>query len=326
MLPDAMVAWVYDDRGVEGRRLNIKPEELERVAARFLRECADPASDRRSLGRDARQLYDWLVAPVAARLDPGRTLVIEPDGAVGAIPVQALMDQSSRYLGEHFAIVFASGLVDYQARAAAPVVAAAKALVVADPRLGVNMTRTFPVLPEALREGQSIAARFPGSVLLDEERATLDALERQRPDTELLHFSGHGFSNAGNGGLLLSPRKESAEEAGVLDGNAMAQQDWTRCRLAVLSACSTGTGEISGPVNPESLVRGLLWAGVARVIASRWNTDSETGVQFMDRFYTSLLGGKEVAVALQQASRSVRGNDATSHPFYWAAFQSFGSR
>jgi CHAT domain-containing protein len=327
VLPGAVVAWVFDDRGVEGRRLNMKPEDLEKVASRFLRECADPRSDQRVLRRDARLLYDWLVAPLAARLDTSRALVIEPDGAMGAIPMQALMDTGSRYLGERFAIGVAGGLVDYQARAAAgPPVAGAKALVVADPRLGENMTRAFPVLPEALREGQSIAARFPGSVLLTGEQATLAALEQHRPDTEVFHFAGHGFSNAGNGGLLLSPPSGVGEEAGVLDGSAMAQQDWSRCRLAVLSACSTGTGETRGPVNPESLVRSLLWSGVARVVASRWNTDSETGVQFMNEFYTSLLGGQEVAVALQHAAKRLRGNEATSHPYYWAAFQSFGTR
>jgi CHAT domain-containing protein/tetratricopeptide (TPR) repeat protein len=327
MLPGAVVAWVFDDRGVEGRRLVVKPEDLEKVSLRFLRECSDPTSDQHSLRRDARLLYDWLLAPVVSRLDSSKVLVVEPDGAVGTIPMQALIDPNSRYFGEKFATTVATGLVDYQARASVgPVVADSKALVIADPRLGASMAKAFPVLPEALREAQSIAARFPASVLLSGEQATLAALERQRPDTELLHFSGHGFSNAGNGGLLLSPRNDSTEEAGILDGNALAQQDWTRCRLAVLSACSTGTGETRGPVNPESLVRSLLWAGVARVVASRWNSDSETGVQFMDRFYTSLLGGKDVAVALQAASKELRENEATSHPFYWAAFQSFGTR
>jgi CHAT domain-containing protein len=46
----------------------------------------------------------------------------------------------------------------------------------------------------------------------------------------------------------------------------------------------------------------------------------------MDRFYTNLLGGNDVAVALQQAARSLREKEETSHPFYWAAFQSFGGR
>jgi len=84
--------------------------------------------------------------------------------------------------------------------------------------------------------------------------------------------------------------------------------------------------EARGPVNPQSLVRGLLWAGVARVVASRWNMDTETGVPFMDRFYTSLLSGDDVATALRDAARRVREDPATSHPYFWAGFQSFGTR
>jgi CHAT domain-containing protein len=106
----------------------------------------------------------------------------------------------------------------------------------------------------------------------------------------------------------------------------MAQKDWSRCRLAVLSACSTGTGEARGPVNPESLVRGLLWAGVARVVASRWNMDSETGAALMERFYDRLLSGDDVAKALQRAAQSLRENAETSHPYFWAGFQNFGAR
>ena len=63
MLPSGPVAWLFDDRGIEGRRLSVKSAALETVASRFLRECAEPGSDRRALQRDARQLYDWLVAP-----------------------------------------------------------------------------------------------------------------------------------------------------------------------------------------------------------------------------------------------------------------------
>jgi CHAT domain-containing protein len=165
-----------------------------------------------------------------------------------------------------------------------------------------------------------------GSVLLTGAQATLRAVEEHRPGIELFHFAGHGFSNASNGGLLLSPDENDAEEAGVLDGARLAQQDWSRCRLAVLSACSTGTGEANGPVNPESLVRGLLWAGVARVVASRWNLDTQSGVVFMDRFYTALLSGTDAAAALQVAARRLREDPATSHPYYWAGFQSFGTR
>jgi CHAT domain-containing protein len=327
VLPDGPVVWLFDDRGVEGRRLTVSGEELETVASRFLRECAEPLSDRQTVQRDARQLYDWLVAPIADRLDRARTLVVEPDGVIGAIPMQALMDDNLRYLGERFAIAIASGLVDYQQRAAAgPVSADVKALVVANPALGDEASKTFPPLDGTMREGRSVARRFRGAVLLTGEQATLRAVEQARSATELFHFAGHGFSNASNGGLLLSPGESDSEETAVLDGARMSEQDWSRCRLAVLSACSTGTGEAKGPVNPESLVRGLLWAGVARVVASRWNLDTQSGVLFMDQFYTSLLSGKDTAVALQLAARRLREDPTTSHPYFWAGFQSFGAR
>ncbi|HTS66125.1 MAG TPA: CHAT domain-containing protein [Candidatus Acidoferrales bacterium] len=327
LFPGGVMVWLFDERGVEGRRLSVTPDELETVALRFLRECADAGSDLASMRRDARQLYDWLLAPLAERLDPARVLVIEPDGPVGAIPVQALMDENFRYVGERFGISIGSGLADYQQReTAGPVTAGAKTLVVASPVLSEEATKTFPPLPGTMLEGQSIQKLFRNSVLLTGREATLDAVERFRPGTELFHFSGHGFSNGGNGGLLLSPDSNDSGGAGVLDSSTMASQDWTRCRLAVLSACSTGTGEAGASVNPESLVRGFLWAGVARVVVSRWNLDTATGTRFMDQFYTNLLSGTDVAVALQGAAKRVRENGATSHPYYWAGFQSFGAR
>jgi CHAT domain-containing protein len=325
ILPDGIVGWVVDDRGIEGHRLAVTRQELEPAAIRFLRECADPSSSTQTVHRDAKRLYQWLVAPFAHRLDPARALVIEPDEVIGAIPMQALMDENSRYLGERFPITFSGGVVDYVARAGAGL-AMGRVLVVAGPTLGKQMSRTFPPLPQTLREGTSVAERFAGSVLLTRAQATLAALERNRPGTELFHFAGHGFSNATNGGLLLAPEESGSDEAGVLDGKRLAHQDWSRCRLAVLSACSTGTGEGRGPVNPESLVRNLLWAGVARVVAARWNVDAETDVLLMDQFYEALLSGSDVARSLQEGARRLRQNSATSHPYYWAAFQNFGTR
>jgi len=66
--------------------------------------------------------------------------------------------------------------------------------------------------------------------------------------------------------------------------------------------------------------------GVARVVASRWNLDTQSGAVFMDRFYTALLSGTDAAAALQLAARRLREDPATSHPYFWAGFQSFGTR
>ncbi|MBI4907412.1 MAG: CHAT domain-containing protein [Acidobacteria bacterium] len=325
-LPGGYVVWAFDNRGIAWRRLAPTKDQLEKTALRFVRACADPHSDPASLRRDSRELYQWLVEPLASQLDPGRTLVVDANGAIALVPMQALVDEHSQFLGDRFAITVSSGVNDYLRRSnAPPVTPSSAALVVANPALGRETMRAFPPLLQTLREKESVAARFANTTVLEGPQATLGAIASARPAVELLHFAGHGFGNSGNGGLLLAPQ-DPALEADILDWRRLAGQDWSRCRLAVLSACSSGTGEARGPVNPESLVRWLLWAGVARVVASRWNADAATSAVLMDEFYSALTGGLDVPAALQLAARRIRGQPSLSHPYYWAGFQTFGAR
>jgi len=326
-LPGGLVVWVFDDRGIEGHRIDVDIEHLRNAVRRFARLCADRGSSVPALRREARQLFDWLLSPVAHRLDGARALIIEPDTPVAAVPWPALLDKQGRYLGDRFAIVIASSVADYhRRRATGSVHSVSRALVIADPLLDKEMTRSFPPLPQAQREGGRVANFFPRSTTLAGKAATSAAMEGALPQAEVVHFAGHGFSNAGNGGLLLAPDENGALGADVIDGKRLAAQDWTRCKLAVMSACSSGTGETSGPVNPESLVRRLLWAGASRVVASRWNVDAETGVELMDEFYSALLAGQDVPAALRHSSKRLRERTATAHPYFWAGFQTFGTR
>jgi CHAT domain-containing protein len=265
------------------------------------------------------------VKPLAAHLDPKRILVIEPDSSISSIPFAALMDEHA-FVGDRFAIVIASSAGDYLRRSRASTVrTATRALVVADPALGSSATRAFPPLRHAAAEGRAVAARFPASRILAGPEATSQSIGRYRRGVELLHFAGHGFSHAGNGGLLLAPGPgESVPE--VLDGKKLAGQDWSRCRLALLSACSAGTGETLGPVNPESLVRRLLWAGIPRVVATSWRMDSAAGPDLMSRFYADIQSGVDVPRALRSALRPLRESARTRHPYHWAGFQTYGSR
>jgi len=89
--------------------------------------------------------------------------------------------------------------------------------------------------------------------------------------------------------------------------------------LAVISSCSPETGE-EDIINPDGLARAFLVSGVTEVVASHWNVDSSTTQSFMEKFYQSLLSGSSVPAALQDASIRIKGQPATSHPYYWAAF------
>jgi CHAT domain-containing protein len=317
--------WVLEDGAVECRRLSVRMEDLEPVVSRFLRQCSDPKSAVSGLRRDARQLYNWLIAPVGDRLRPGRVHVIEPDGPIGAIPLQALVDPTGNYLGERFPIVVSRGLTSYwERRNLKPLTVQSVALVVANPALGSEMAKAFPPLVDAAREASELATLFTKARVLSGKESTLKALESARGGVEVFHFAGHSVSAGGDAGLLLAPSGESDMGAVLLRGSQLLGQDWKQCSLAVLSACSTGTGERNGFVNPESLVRAFLNAGAGRVIASRWNVDTAATAGFMRRFYQSVLAGVLPSSALREAAEALRKDPATAHPYYWAAFQLFG--
>jgi CHAT domain-containing protein len=325
LLPDGSFnVWAVGDGRVESRRLAVKRDQLEPVASRFLRQCADPKSSLSAVRRDGRQLYDWLIAPVEYRLKRGRVVVIEPDGPITVLPWQALINPDGNYLGGTFPMVISKGLEAYRERGELqPVNSRSAALMIANPVLGNELARVFPPLEDAAREAQDVASLFAGAKFIRGQEATLEALESARQGINVFHFAGHSVTNGGDAGLLLAPSR--AETGGrLLDSSTLQGQDWSRCSLVVLSACSTGTGERSGFANPESLVRAFLNAGAGRVIASRWNVDTAATAGFMRHFYQSVLSGALPSVALREAAETLRKNPATAHPYYWAAFQLFG--
>ncbi len=116
----------------------------------------------------------------------------------------------------------------------------------------------------------------------------------------------------GNGALLLAPGSDG--EPGSSRRRELSEQDWSRCLLAVLSACLTAEGEDRGPVNNESLVRALLSAGAHRVMAARWSVDSQSTRHLMESFYLQLLRGETPARALAASANEVASASRWKHP------------
>ena len=109
-LNTGVFVWLFDDRGIQSRRLSVSESDLDRVSRRFLSLCSDPSSNREDLSRAGKLLYDWLIAPVAVNLDYSRTLAIESDGSLEQLPFAALVSPDGRYLGQQFRLVISPGL------------------------------------------------------------------------------------------------------------------------------------------------------------------------------------------------------------------------
>ncbi len=306
--------WVRDSRGIQARWIAVPQEQLQRMAQRFRELCSDPNSSPMALRRLAHALYSLLFAPVAGRLESGRTLTVELDDPLGDLPFEVLIDSEGRYLSDTYSFVYSPGLyLQQQLAPTAPITAGGSALVVGPG----SSSNQFRPLPDATREAESVASRFRSARLLTGKNATVTNVERNMPYAVVFHFAGHARSSVEQAGLILA--KADAVQSPVLTSAELAMRR-PKLQLAVLSACTTeGSDEGAG-----GLSQALLQAGVPHVVTARWNVDSATTAAFMEYFYGTLLTGQPVAAALRAAAAHTRNTPASSHPYYWSPFHLLG--
>jgi CHAT domain-containing protein len=324
VLPTGTAIWISDNRGLYSNWVDAPSDELSLFARRFTELCSSPSSDLEELHQIGKRLFQLLIAPIVGHLDPSRTLIVEADGPIGQIPIQALTSPSGDYFGDNFTTLYSPRFcIRLDCSSPYHFSSSNRALVVGAPAMrGSDSLHLLP-LPDANEEAASVAANFSVSKLLQGNQATVELVERELPRFDVFHFAGHAIASGSHQGLQLAPDELNASRTATLAGTHLQALDLHRCQLVVLSACSTGVEEKFGRVNPDALLRSLLIAGVPRVVASRWNVDSATASEFMKQFYRSLITDGNLAVALQNAARGVRRQRPTVHPYFWAAFSGF---
>lgn len=186
---------------------------------------------------------------------------------------------------------------------------------------------TIPRLISSREEADDIVLAAPEGMTwkalgFDASRAT--ALSADLAEYRIVHFATHGVLNnedPGLSGIILSMFDRQGE---VQDGFLRLHDIYglkLPAELVVLSACSTALGK---PLRGEGLVgmvRGFMFAGAKRVVASYWKVEDEATRQLMQRFYQEMFKQhRSPAAALRQAQLAMRQHDRWQPPFYWAAF------
>ncbi|MBF0424640.1 MAG: tetratricopeptide repeat protein [Magnetococcales bacterium] len=114
------------------------------------------------------------------------------------------------------------------------------------------------------------------------------------------------------------------ENDGVLTALEVMSLNLTGTRLAVLSACETGLGEIHEGEGVYGLRRAFQEAGVEKVMASLWEV-SDAGTQaLMTGFYKRLMEGKAPQASLRETQLELLGSSQWGHPYIWSAFMMVG--
>lgn len=111
-------------------------------------------------------------------------------------------------------------------------------------------------------------------------------------------------------------------EDGILSAYEVSHLDLFNVKLAVLSACQTGLGDVKGSEGVYGLQRGLKMAGVDYIILSLWEVPDEQTQQLMTKFYTYFYQGLEVRQAFKKAQNDLKEEyrDVKGGMYAWAAF------
>lgn len=128
-----------------------------------------------------------------------------------------------------------------------------------------------------------------------------------------LLFSGANTALQGNSAEL----PEGVQD-GILTAKEISLLDLRDADLVVLSACETGTGEITGD-GVFGLQRAFKQAGAQTLIMSLWKVDDAATQLMMTEFYKNWLTLRQSKrEAFRNAQNTVRAQ--YSDPYYWAGF------
>ncbi len=282
------------------------------------------------------QLYQTLIQPIEAFLpdNPEAHVIFLPYRELYTVPFAALKKKDDKYLIEKNTIHIAPSIKSLnilKVRTEKNPFLASRNLVVGNPVMpkvtfsGLLFESITPEsLPGTETEAQAIASLFNTSPLIGEQ-ATESSVLKQLSDARYIHLATHAFLNVltkddditPTAVLTLTP---SGQDDGLLTTEELYQIPLVG-ELAVLSACNTGTGEITAE-GVLGLARPFLVRGIPSVVASLWSVPDAPTKDLMLKFYENLKANPDKAHALRQAMIATMKEHP--NPVEWAGFTLIG--
>ena len=270
------------------------------------------------------QLHQLLIQPIAQYLptNPEEKVIFIPHREMLLIPFALLQDQEKEYLISKHTILVTPGIQVLQELPSVAKDNNNSALVVGNPIMPIFPGSDPPVqlkpLQHAEEEARKIANLFNTKPFLQEE-ATISRIIAEMQQARWIHFATHGLLGKKGldypGAIAFAP---DGENQGYLTSNEIKDMN-LKAELVVLSACDTGSGEITGE-GVNGLSRSFILAGVPTVVVSLWSVDDASTAELMIEFYENYLNrGMEKSKALRKAMLSMM-KKYRENPKLWGGF------
>jgi CHAT domain-containing protein len=321
--------------------------KIAKLTARYLHEIEAGKYDK----NDARELYDFLLAPLPELAQTSR-LTIVPDETLWGLPIETLRGHNGKYVLQSHTISYVpSCTVLYYLRTLPHEVEPRMAFLGVgavpydiEPKdiemdrgimravsrgiydiSGVHLYR-LPASRQEVISAEQALNHPKQSVLLLGADATESKFKSEPLDNfKILHFAVHALSTPQipDRAALILGRDPNSSDDGLLQLREITQLSLS-ADLVTLSACSTATGELEGEEGIDGLAEAFLLAGAKSVVGALWNVDDSATETLMKSFYIHLAKGEDKASALRHAKLDYLQSLGDQPPAYWAAFTLVG--
>jgi CHAT domain-containing protein len=340
---ETLCIWLIKSTGkIHFRQIRIVPfqqfegtlKDLIMKARRFLSSDTRDISGQPEEVEDLSQvdqalgaLYEILITPIRNLLPvvETETVYFIPVGLLFLVPFAALKDPVGQYLVQSNVIAIAPSVqvlqLTQKQQKQLPKVEKKQALVVGNPVMPLVLNKSSGAfqplnpLPAAEKEALTIARLLDTEALVG-VRATKAIVLQSIGKVQIIHLATHGLFDevqALDSAIALAPEEK---EEGFLKAFDILKLN-LEAEIAVLSACNTGQGRITGD-GVIGLSRALIAAGVPSVLVSLWSVPDNSTAQLMVSFYQYWLKGSNKAQALRLAMLDVL--NQFPKPSSWAAF------
>ncbi len=308
---------------------------LEQKVRSFVRAVSEaPLTNDAQIKPLAAELYQILIESLEPFLDKAQAICIVPDKVLHHLPFAALFSaREQKYLIESHPLITAPSasvfLLCVEHARHYRSTASEQMLAVGNPRFDLATYPHLSNLTAAMREASDVANNYGRHYVLTAERATEDVIKAQIKRSTVIHLAAHGIIDErswANSRLVMAKPEAGSGDDGALRAYEIAQMRLSTTRLAVLSACQSGVERFYRGEGMIGLSRAFLAAGVPTVVASLWAVDSDVTATLMTNFHQQLKS-LSVAQSLRNAQLMLVHSTNTKHrhPYYWAAFSTFGS-
>lgn len=307
-------AWVIRKEGIQSYTLQEGRSGLEQK----IRQVRTQITQRENSDANTQALYQLLIQPLALKKDENAIFV--PHKALHFLPFQALKGPEGYLIETHQVRQVPSASLLVQKKTAAT--SKPQLLALGNPKLASARYD----LPGAQVEVETIAQLFIAPKVYLREQATRNHVMEDGPASRIIHIAAHAEMDEVDplySRILLSTQDGKLKNKD-LEAKDIYRMNLHNTALVVLSACSSGLGNVSSGDEILGFTRSFISAGVDQVVVSLWDVEDNATAALMKNFYQSSQK-VDLATAMQQAQRTLLKDPKTQHPYFWAAFNLVGT-